>query len=80
MINEVKFDGALPEILQVNGEIYYRSPGCDLSDECKRLLSDLYERIWCDAFYDCFNESTRKFARELNPMIARLNEILKFKS
>lgn len=48
--------------------------------EVGKHLNFLYQKIWCEACYDCDNEHTKKFAAELLPAIKELNRILKFKS
>jgi hypothetical protein len=51
-------------------------------DEVKPLfkaLSELESKLWCEAFYDPYNEHTRKFAKELMPFMDEVKKILQFK-
>ena len=50
-----------------------------LTDSEKALLSKVYGRIWTEAYYDPYNEETKKFALSLAPLMAMLNDTLKFK-
>ena len=70
----------LPDVLTIEGTLYYRHPGIPLSQEAKELLSDLYGVLWMEAFYDPSNEITKAWARRHVGKMKRLNEILGFKA
>lgn len=52
----------------------------ELDSEVAEALINLYQLIWCEAFYDFNTEDTQKFAQRIYPHIKRLNEILRFKT
>ena len=47
--------------------------------EVKGILREVYGALWAEAYYDAFNDSTKKFAQPLSDKMRRLNELLKFK-
>ena len=47
--------------------------------EGKRLLCELYGKIWCEACYDPTNRERQAFASELLPLIKQANDLLEFK-
>ncbi len=48
--------------------------------DAKKVLSELYGKIWCEACYDPDNADTQKFARKVLPLIEKANEYLRFKT
>lgn len=49
------------------------------SDEARSLLCELYSKLWTEAYYDAYNEDTKKFAKPLVEKMKRLNELVKFR-
>ena len=50
-----------------------------LTGEQKIKLSEVYGRLWTEAYYDPNNESTANFAKPLVKIMQELNDELKFK-
>jgi hypothetical protein len=65
----------------IDGVEYVRADR-DLVDyaEAMRLLGEVYGSLWTEAYYDAYNDSTKKFATPLHEKMARANEILRFKT
>ena len=47
--------------------------------EAMTLLHEVYAVLWAEAFYDPYNDQTRKFAKPLAEKMMRVNELLRFK-
>ena len=43
------------------------------------LLNDVYGRLWCEAYYDPYNEKFREFCAPLADKMSEANKILGFK-
>lgn len=78
----------LNQIGEVLGDPFAREPNAEsdkeelrpwLPAEALTILHDLYQVLWCEAFYDPTNEETQKFARPISVKMTRLNELLRFK-
>lgn len=69
----------LMEIEQTKEVVTKTSIFISTNGEVGKNLRELYGKIWCEACYDSYDESTKKFASELLPHIQALNRILKFK-
>ena len=50
-----------------------------ISDECLKIMCQVYGALWCEAYSDPYNESTQKFAAPLANKMSELNKILQFK-
>lgn len=46
--------------------------------EAMQLLSRVYGRLWTEAHYDAFNQSTEDFAKPLADLMRKANDILRF--
>ena len=62
----------------IDGKEYVRA---DLSPsgDVLRLLAEVYATLWTEAFYDPYNDRTRKFAEPLARKMQEANKILNFK-
>jgi len=58
--------------------VRYR-PETEMEAEAKRLLSQISAALWAEAYYDPFNDSTKRFAAPLADKMKRLNELLGFR-
>lgn len=67
------------ERVSLDGESYILAEERPLDAEARKLLSEVYGRLWTEAHYDPDNESTRKFAQPLAEKMSRLNTLLGFK-
>ena len=65
------------ERVEINGEKFFRQTEQD--KRINQLLTEVYGRLWAEAFYDPYNKSTREFALPLYKKMYKLNTILKFK-
>jgi hypothetical protein len=65
----------------IDGVEYIRADR-DLVDyaEAMRLLCEVYDALWSEAYYKACYDSTKKFATPLHEKMYRANEILKFKT
>lgn len=61
----------------IDGVRYYPEESED--KEARRLLSEVYGRLWTEAFRDPTNEVTREFAVPLAKLMGQANKILRFK-
>lgn len=61
----------------IDGVIY--KPETELQIEARKLMADVYDSLWGEAFYDSYSDATQKFAEPLSRKMTRLNEILEFR-
>jgi hypothetical protein len=64
----------------IDGIHYVPATSKPLKAEEKRLLAEVYGKLWTEAYYDPWNEDTKKFAQPLADMMTKLNDMLRFKS
>lgn len=50
-----------------------------IPDEALKLLAQVYSVLWTEAYYDPYNEDTRKFATPLADIMTQINKLIKFK-
>jgi len=65
--------------VNIDGVKYIPAIERPLEQEAIKLLSEVYGRLWTEAYYDPMNESTRKFSKPLSDKMSKLNKLLKFK-
>lgn len=65
--------------VEINGHKYVPREEKPLDEEAKRLLSEVYGKLWMEGNYDPNSAATRKFAKPLSDKMSRLNELLGFK-
>ncbi len=66
----------------ITTEIDLKKEGLFLMKDMKEvflLLNEVYGRLWCEAYYDPYNEITRKFAEPLSDKLSQVNKLLGFK-
>lgn len=66
------------ETVTLNG-VEYVPRSTVIPDAVLQHLSALYAKIWPEAYYDSYSESTEKFSRDLWRHIDAINKILRFR-
>jgi hypothetical protein len=67
----------MPHKVTIDNVIYHADNILDA--EANKILTEVYGALWCEAYYDCFNDDIRNFAKPLADKMSRLNDLLKFK-
>lgn len=47
--------------------------------EAMKLLAQVYNRLWAEAYYDASSKNTEDFAKPLADLMSKANDILGFK-
>ena len=61
----------------IDGIRYY--PESEVDKEVQKILSTVYGKLWTEAYYDAYNEDTRRFAAPLADLMMEANKTLHFK-